>query len=136
MTNSDVKGRAVSVNEEPGQLRRKFEFLRQRAIGGIWQTKNIQDDYVPLLSDMGALLLFTSATDKTFTVMNSLPEGWWCGVVQLGAGRANCVADTGATVNSRAASDRTLDQFSRIWLEIVSNSDGLSASCVISGDIG
>jgi len=132
----DVRGDAISIIESPDSLRRKVEFLRKQAIRGFSQTKEITDDYEPLSEDAGSLLLFTSATDKTFTVSSGLTLGWWCGIAQLGAGRANFLPGVGATVNSRAASDRTLDQYSRVWLEVVNNADGQSASYLLSGDVG
>jgi hypothetical protein len=136
MANEGVKGLAVSVTEQPDQLRRKIEFLRQRSVGGIWQTKDVTDDYTPVAGDFGSLILFASATGKTITLSATLPEGWWCGLAQILAGQAIFVPGTGATVNSRAATDRTLDQYSRVWLEVVANSDGQSASYLVSGDVG
>src|SRR3546814_2307266 len=123
MANQGVKGDAVAITEKPDTLRRKVEFLRQRSVGGIWQTVDVTAAYTLLQSDWGSLIKYTSASDAVFTVPVDLPEGWWCGVVQLGAGRASFTPDTGATVNSRVATDRTLDQYSRAWVEVVSNSE-------------
>src|SRR3546814_2310394 len=89
MANQGVKGDAVAITEKPDTLRRKVEFLRQRSVGGIWQTVDVTAAYTLLQSDWGSLIKYTSASDAVFTVPVDLPEGWWCGVVQLGAWRAS-----------------------------------------------
>lgn len=135
MANGNIKGDAVAVTETPENLRRKVERIRRFAVGNVRQTKDLTDDYTLVLEDYGSLLLFTSATTKTITVPNSLPEGWWCDLLQLGAQTATFTAATGATVNSLTGTEETGGQYGRVRLEVVANSDGESASAVLSGDL-
>lgn len=136
MANENIKGPAVTLTESQQSLRRKVELLRQFSTGRIRQTKDITDAYTLTLEDYGSRLQCTAATAKTLTAPNDLPEGWWCEIVQLGAGQFTVSADTGASVNSTAANDRTSAQYAFARLDVVSNSGGASASYVMSGDLG
>lgn len=136
MANKNVKGQAITLTEKPDSLRRKLELLRQYMVGGIRQTKDIADDYQISAIDAGVTLLCTNGSAKTLTAPNDLPEGWWCDIIQLGAGQFTVSPASGASVNSTAANDRTSAQYAKARLEVVSNSDGASASYVMSGDLG
>lgn len=135
MANENVKGQAVAITEAADTLRRKVENLRQYAVGKIRQTKDISDDHTLTAGDAGVTLLCTNAMDKTLTAPNDLPEGWWCEVIQTGAGRFTLTAGSGATVNSTAANARSAAQYAKAYVDVVSNSDGVSASYVMSGDL-
>lgn len=136
MANENVKGQAIATTEAPDSLRRKLEQLRKFAVGSTRQTKDVTDDYTLLEGDAGTRLQCTAATAKTLTAPNDLPEGWWCEIIQLGAGQFTVTAASGAAVNSTAANDRTSAQYAFARLDVVSNSDGASASYVMSGDLG
>jgi hypothetical protein len=133
---TDIRGDAIAITEKPDSLRRKVEFLRKRAVGRVWQTREITDAVTLVLDDYGTLLKFNKGTDFDVTLPIDLPEGWWVVGIQTGAGKATFLPDTGATVESTAATDRTLAQYGRVRIDCISNSDGASAFFVVSGDVG
>lgn len=135
MTNGNIKGDAVAITEKPDSLRRKVEALRKFAVGRVRQTKDVTDDYTLILDDYGSLILFTAGTDKDFTVPIDLPEGWWCDLIQLGAGTATFIPASGASVDSLTGTEETGGQYGRVRCEVVANSDGESAAAVVSGDL-
>lgn len=136
MANEGIKGQAVTLTESQESLRRKVEQLRQFTVGRISRTQDIGDDYTLLLEDYGSTLLCTNGAAKTLTAPNDFPEGWWCDVIQLGAGQFSLSAASGASVNSTAANDRTSAQYAKARIDVVSNSDGGSAAYVMSGSLG
>ena len=136
MSFPDVGGEAVLVNEGALNLRRKVEFLRKRAVGSPLQRDEKTAAYTVADVDAGKHLTYNSASDVNWTLNADFPAGFWFRVTQLGAGRATFVAGTGATVNTRAATARTLDQYSVVWCDVISNTDGSSAIWNISGDVG
>lgn len=136
MANKGAKGLAVTLTESQESLRRKVESLRQFMTGGIRQTVDITDDATLIQAWRGSRLQCTAGTAKTLTAPNDFPEGWWCEIVQLGAGQFTVSAASGASVNSTAANDRTSAQYAVARLDITGNSDGASAAYVMSGDLG
>lgn len=131
----DVRGVAISVNEDPEQFRRKAEEVRRSALRGLQQDNVRPGAHTPFLEEAGNRFTVDVATDVIWTMARDLPNGWHCHVVQLGAGRVSFSAAAGAFVNA-AGNARSRAQYSRVTVEVVRNANGQSAEYVVSGDIG
>lgn len=132
---TDVRGLAVSVNEHPQQLRRKVEIIRRSTVRVISQTNDKSAAHTPILEEAADRFTSTAATDVSWVLPNDLPNGWNCSLVQLGVGRVSFTPAVGATVNA-AGTARSRTQYSKVFVEVVGNTDGQSASYIVSGDIG
>lgn len=126
----------VNLNEDPRTFRIRTEAIRREAVGSPQIVKTISGAHTVLADDAGVSHRLTAAADVVWTLPNTFPEGWWAPVLQTAAGRATFTPAVGATVNSTAATDRTLAQWGRVIIEVEANTDGSSASWVVSGDVG
>lgn len=131
-----LPGLGITLNQDPRTLRIRTEEMRRQAIGSPQVIKSISGAHTLLEDDAGLLHRLTSAVDVVWTAPNSLPPGWWAPVLQVGVGRATFTPAVGATVNSKAVTHRTLAQWTQAILTVESNSDGASASWVVTGDVG
>lgn len=132
----DVRGLAVSVTDDARRLREKTFLVWKDALRVIQQPNPKTAAHTPLLEEAGNRFTFDGASDVNFTMDATHPDGWFCWIVQLGAGRVTCVAAAGGTVNTALVAARTRAQYSRIFVEVIGNTDGQSAAFVVSGDAG
>lgn len=131
----DISGAAISIQDTPETLRRKAEFLRVKKTGSLLQRKAEDADYTVLETDAGFHMSCDSVSDVTWTLNNDFPAGLWLIVSQLGPGRVVFSPVAPGLVESRATA-RTLDQFSQVRLDVLTNSTGTDAVWMVSGDIG
>jgi hypothetical protein len=90
--------------------------------------------YTLVAGDLGKRKRATNAAAVTVTLPNSMEQGFSVLFCQAGAGQITFAADSGATLNNRAGHSKTAGQWSEISLTVDPNSDGNSASWVLSGD--
>lgn len=133
---SSYLGASIAINETERALRSKLQILQREAVARMWDSRTIAAGETLLEEDRGALLHFSDAVDGSITLPNDLPQDWYCGMIQLGAGRPTIAPDLLSTVNALGGTARIVGQYGRIWIEVMSNPDGASASAVVSGDVG
>jgi len=103
------------------------------SIFGVTNTYNDQTGttYTLQATDTGNVLTFDNAADVTVTVPATLPVGFSCTVIQLGAGQV--IFTGGATINNVQGHDRTFGQYSMAILAVYANSGGSAAVACLSG---
>lgn len=122
----------VSPVEEKANFRRKVEQIRKAAIGGVSVVKEgISGAYTPNIDDSGQLHQFNDASDQSWTLPTTFPQGWWIEIEQIAAGRPTF---TGA--NALGGVARISGQWGKVTLEVISNDNGSSATWMVSGDVG
>lgn len=78
---------------------------------------NVQTgNYTLTPDDNGAIVCINSGTGKTVTVAATLPIGFWCSVIQMGAGQVT-FATSSTTINNRQSHTKTNAQHARVVLE-------------------
>jgi hypothetical protein len=90
-------------------------------------------DYTADVADNRCRILFTSASLVSLILPDTLPDGWDCSVVQMGAGAVQITASGGGTLLSRAGHSRTGGQYAEIYLFVLDNT-GNAARFMLSGD--
>ena len=75
------------------------------------------------------------AATSTITLPSTLPVGFHCKVEQHGSGQVTFAAGSNATLVGRGSFDRTIAQYSVVDVVVVTNTDGISAEYVLSGDM-
>lgn len=98
----------------------------------IQQILNKTASYTATVSDNLRHIVFNSATAVTLTLPNSLPAGWECSVLQLGAGQVT-VAVTGGNLRSRDSHTKTAGQYAQVYMVVYANA-GTSPQVAFSGD--
>ncbi|SJM96009.1 hypothetical protein [Crenothrix polyspora] len=83
----------------------------------------------------GSVLRFTAATDVTVTISNTLPVGWCCSIRQIGTGRVQFVASSGAVLKNRQNFTKSAGKDAWIALACDSNNFGVAANVFIGGDL-
>jgi alpha-tubulin suppressor-like RCC1 family protein len=103
------------------------------SIFGVTNTYNDQTGttYTLQATDTGNVLTFDNAADVTVTVPATLPVGFSCTVIQLGAGQV--IFTGGATINHVQGHDRTFGQYAMAILAVYANSGGSAAVACLSG---
>jgi hypothetical protein len=81
-------------------------------------------------AENGSVLLFTSTTDISVNVPNTLPVGYNVIIHQIGAGVITLIPMTGVNLNNRLNLNKTAGQFAMISL--IKYDVG---NCIISGDL-
>jgi len=90
--------------------------------------------YTLVAGDLGKRKRTTSSSAVTVTLPKTLEQGFSVLFCQAAAGQITFAAETGATLNNRAGQSKTAGQWSEVSLTVDTNSDGNSASWVLSGD--
>lgn len=90
-------------------------------------------NYSATATDNRLILIFNSATAVTLTLPNTLPEGWECGVLQMGAGQVT-ISVAGSPPVSRLAHTKTAGQYAMASVFVESNGSGTAAVVILGGD--
>lgn len=77
----------------------------------------------------------TSGSGVVVTVPNNLPAGFHVRIMQNGAGQVTITAASGTTLLKTALTTKTLSQNAVVTLVVISNTDGVSAKAVLTGDL-
>ncbi len=106
------------------------------AIAGFVATYNNQSGttYTLATSDAGKTLTLNNASAITVTLPNSLPAGFTCECIQLGAGQVTFSAASGATLNNRQSQTKVAGQHGAVRLAVTANSGGSAAVYNLAGD--
>lgn len=91
-------------------------------------------NYTATAGDNRRRIVFNSASALTLTLPNSLPDGWECGIVQLGAGQVTISVAAGGALLSRGGFAKTAGQYAQAYVFVASNT-GTAAQIVLGGDI-
>lgn len=89
--------------------------------------------YTAVAADNRRRIVFNSSGAVTLTLPNTLPEGWECGIVQMGAGVVT-ISVAGSPPLSRAGHNKTAGQYAQAYVFVASNSSGTAAQVVLGGD--
>jgi Collagen triple helix repeat (20 copies) len=90
--------------------------------------------YTLVAGDLGKRKRTTNSSAVTVTLPKTLEQGFSLLFCQAGAGQITFAAESGATLNNRAGYSKNAGQWSEVSLTVDTNSDGNSASWVLSGD--
>lgn len=90
-------------------------------------------NYTATVNDNRLVIIFNTASGVTLTLPNTLPEGWECGVLQMGAGQVT-VSVAGSPPISRGGHTKTAGQYAMASCFVESNSNGTSAVVILGGD--
>lgn len=71
--------------------------------------------YTLRASDLGKTVTLSNASAISLIVDNNLPAGFWCNIVQLGAGQVTLI-ESSTTINNREGFTKTKGQFSALTL--------------------
>jgi hypothetical protein len=82
----------------------------------------------------GSITNVTASSAITLTLPNNLAQGFYCTVVQSGAGQITFAPAAGATLNNRQGLTHSAGQYAACSLIVTSNSGGASAVYVLGGD--
>ena len=106
------------------------------AIAGFAATFNNQSGttYTLASSDAGKTVTLNNASAITVTLPNSLPAGFTCECIQLGAGQVTFSAASGATLNNRQSQTKIAGQHGAARLAVTANSGGTAAIYNLAGD--
>jgi hypothetical protein len=107
-----------------------IDTLEERTTQGILRKTA---SYTATAADNQRIIVFNSASGVTLTLPNTLPEGWECGILQMGAGQVT-VSVAGSPPISRGNHSRTAGQFAQASVFVESNSSGTAAVVILSGD--
>jgi len=88
----------------------------------------------PTAAQSGSVLRLTAGGPVTVTLPATLPVGMSLTVVQAGAGQAQFVPGTGATLANRSGHTRTAGQHATVSVIVTANAGGNSAVWTLSGD--
>jgi hypothetical protein len=89
--------------------------------------------YTATSADNRCMITFNAASGVTLTLPNSLPVGWECGVVQLGAGAVTFSVASGGALLCRGGHTRTAGQYAQAYVVVVANA-GTAAQVALGGD--
>jgi hypothetical protein len=90
--------------------------------------------YTAVAADNRRRIVFNSSGAVTLTLPNTLPEGWECGIVQMGAGVVTIAVAAGGALLSRAGHNKTAGQYAQAYVFVASNASGTAAQVVLGGD--
>ena len=97
-------------------------------VGSIVNVSNTT--YTLSASDNGRILDFTSNSNITLTVPNTLPVGFQVSITQAGTGQVVFVASGGMTINNRWGAKATSGQWAKAGIEVRATN-----VAVLSGDL-
>lgn len=104
-----------------------------------WQSQVVNTqttNYTLTAEDNGALIVINSGTGKTVTIDATLPVGFWCDVLQAGAGQVT-FATSSTTLHNRQSHTKTNAQYAKVTLSHYSNNPNAANDIfVLSGDTG
>jgi hypothetical protein len=89
--------------------------------------------YTLAAADNGKVIDLSNASGITVTLPNSLAVGFYCTLVQSGAGQVTLSPDSGAVIRSRQTHTKTAGQYAAIGLFVRSNA-GSAANYILTGD--
>lgn len=89
--------------------------------------------YTATVDDNRLTIIFNSASAVTLTLPNTLPEGWKCDILQMGAGQVT-VSVAGSSPLARGAHTKTAGQYAVATVFVESNGSGTNAIVILSGD--
>lgn len=93
-------------------------------------------DYTLQPTDNGTVIVVNSGSGKTITVPATLPNGFVCDFVQIGAGAITYAAGASATVNRLATFTLvSAGQYAHQRLSVYSNTTGLAAIAAVTGQL-
>jgi hypothetical protein len=106
------------------------------AIAGFAATLNNQSGaaYILASSDAGKTVMLNNASAITVTLPDSLPAGFTCECIQLGAGQVTFAPAAGATLNNRQSQTKIAGQHGAARLAVTANSGGTTAIYNLAGD--
>lgn len=81
-------------------------------------------------SDQGRTIRFTSASAISVSVPSTLPDGWWCRILQFGTGKATPVGTGGATVRGPQNQVATGHQYATVTLTKVAANEFIASGHV------
>lgn len=87
--------------------------------------------YTAALADNRRRILFSNASPITFTIPNTVPVGWECVIMQLGAGSVS-VTVTGGNLRHLESHTRTAGLYAQAYLFCYANA-GTAPQIAISG---
>lgn len=87
--------------------------------------------YTALLTDNRRRITLNNAASITFTIPNSVPVGWECSILQLGAGVVT-VAVTGGSLRHLENNTKTAGQYAQAYLYCYANA-GTAPQIAFSG---
>ncbi len=87
--------------------------------------------YTATAADNRRRILFNSTGDVTLTLPNSLPVGWECLIMQIGAGAVTVVV-TGGNLRNMSAHTKTAGLWAQAYLFVYQNA-GTAPQVAISG---
>lgn len=90
-------------------------------------------NYTAVETDNRTIIAFNAASAVTLTLPNTLPEGWECGVLQMGAGQVT-ISAAGSAPISRGGHTKTAGQYALASVLVESNSGGTAAVVILGGD--
>jgi hypothetical protein len=89
--------------------------------------------YTATVNDNRLVIIFNAASAVTLTLPNTLPEGWECGVLQMGAGQVT-ISVAGSPPISRGGHTKTAGQYAMASVFVESNASGTAAVVILGGD--
>lgn len=81
-------------------------------------------------SDQGRIIRFTSASAVSVSVPSTLPDGWWCRILQFGAGKVTPAGSGGATVRGPQNQVATGHQYATVTLTKVAANEFIASGHV------
>lgn len=105
------------------------------AISGYGSKINAQTGttYTIDASDAGKIVELSNASAITVTLPNSLPQGFYCTLVQTGAGQVSLSAAGGATLNNFDIFTKLAGQYAALNLYVTTNGTGSTAVYIAQG---
>jgi hypothetical protein len=89
--------------------------------------------YTLVATDIGKIVECSNAAAITVTLPNSLSQGFYCTVVQTGAGQVTLSAAGGATLNNYDTFAKTAGQYAALNLYVTTNGTGSTAVYIAQG---
>jgi hypothetical protein len=89
--------------------------------------------YTATVNDNRLVIIFNAAAAVTLTLPNTLPEGWECGILQMGAGQVT-ISVAGSPPVSRGGHTKTAGQYAMASVFVESNGSGTNAVVILGGD--
>lgn len=108
---------SITIEQSTGALYGNFTKLNAQ----------VGTTYTLASSDCGKTITFNNASPITVTLPNSLSAGFWCNVIQTGAGQVTLSAGSGATMNNYDAFTKLAGQKAMATIIVESNSGGSAA---------
>jgi hypothetical protein len=82
---------------------------------------------------LGSIIVCTSSSAVTITLPRTLPANYSAGILQFGTGQVTAVAGSGAALNNFVGQFATAARYAMVCALVVTNTDGNTASAVLTG---